>query len=176
MSDVGDPLLRSGAGGSFLDDAVDLDRVETSDELGRLYVIHRDRLAALAAAITLDRLMAEEVVQDAFAGLHQHFGSVSNPVGYLQRAVVHRSISVIRRRRVAARYPVPVASVTVSPEIDDTWRAVAALPARERAAIVLRYWQGMSENEIAAMLGWPNGTVKSTLHRALKRLKGELNR
>ena len=69
----------------------------------------------------------------------------------------------------------PVASVTVSPEVDDTWQAVAALPARERAVVVLRYWQDMSENEIASTLGWPNGTVKSTLHRALNRLKRELN-
>lgn len=175
MSGVGDPLLRSSAAASLLSDTLGVERVAVTAELERLYLTHRGRLAALAAAITLDRSLADEVVQDAFLGLQRHFAAVSNPVGYLQRTVVHRSISVIRRRQVAARYPVPVASVTVSPEIDDTWQAVAALPARERAVVVLRYWQDMSENEIASTLGWPNGTVKSTLHRALNRLKRELN-
>jgi RNA polymerase sigma factor (sigma-70 family) len=162
MSNVGDPLLRS--------------RASSADELERLYVTERRRLVALAAAITLDRSLADEVVHDAFAGLQRHFATVTNPAGYLQRAVVHRSISVIRRRRTAARFPLPVARVTISPEIDDTWKAVTELPPRERAVVVLRYWQDMSENEIATTLGWPNGTVKSTLHRALRRLKGELQR
>ncbi len=63
---------------------------------------------------------------------------------------------------------------TVNPEIDETWGAVAELPPRERAVIVLRYWLDLSEADIAASLGWPNGTVKSTLHRALRRLREEL--
>ena len=55
-----------------------------------VYREHRRRLANLAAAITLDRTLAEEVVHDAFVGLHQRFDTIENPVGYLQRAVVHR--------------------------------------------------------------------------------------
>jgi RNA polymerase sigma factor (sigma-70 family) len=48
------------------------------------------------------------------------------------------------------------------------------LPARERAVVVLRFWLDWSEADIAASLGWPVGTVKSTLHRALKHLKKEI--
>jgi RNA polymerase sigma factor (sigma-70 family) len=52
---------------------------------------------------------------------------------------------------------------------------VTKLPVRERAVVVLRYWQDLSEADIANALGWPRGTVKSTLHRALNRLKKELD-
>jgi DNA-directed RNA polymerase specialized sigma24 family protein len=143
-------------------------------DVDRIYRMHRTRLIHLAGAITLDRALAEEVMQDAFVGLQRRLDHIDDPVGYLQRSVVNLSLSLLRRRRVVSRSPMPVALVAVNPEIDDTWAAVATLPPRERAVVVLRYWQDMSEAEITASLGWPNGTVKSTLHRALKRLRKEL--
>jgi DNA-directed RNA polymerase specialized sigma24 family protein len=123
-----------------------------------LYRTHRARLTRLATAITLDRSLAEEVVQDAFAGLNRHGQHVSNPEGY-------------RRRSVAARHPLAPAPVTNIPELDETWNVVKQLPPRQRAVIVLRYWNDLSEEEIAQTLGWPKGTVKSTLHRALELLR-----
>jgi RNA polymerase sigma factor (sigma-70 family) len=115
-------------------------------------------------------------VQDAFLGLLRHQGQVDNPMGYLHRSVVLRSISVLRRRKTAARYPAPLAAVTTTPEIDETWTAVTRLLPRERAVVVLRYWHDMSEADIARTLGWPRGTVKSTLSRALKRLRKDIER
>jgi RNA polymerase sigma factor (sigma-70 family) len=177
---VGDPLLRpfepahhqpGNAVDPTTDEVEPVNHRGNATTLESLYVEHRRRLTHLAAAITLDRGLAEEVVQDVFVGLQQRMEHVHNPAGYLQQSVVQRSISVLRRRRVAARHPMPVAQVSVSPDIDETWGAVTGLPARERAAVVLRYWLDMSESDIAAALGWPNGTVKSTLHRALKRLE-----
>ena len=169
MTDVGDPLLRRAAlniaAASDTGDVLDLDA---------LYRAHRGRLVRLAAAITLDHSIAEEVVQDAFASLQRRRSDIESPVAYLQRSVVNQSISVIRRRHTASRHPVPVAPVAVNPEIDETWGAVTALPARERAVVVLRYWLDLSESDIAASLRWPPGTVKSTLHRALKRLRKDL--
>jgi RNA polymerase sigma factor (sigma-70 family) len=164
---VGDPLMRRAAR-----PAVSNDGVAVVEEL---FVIHRMRLLQLAAAITLNRALAEEVVQDAFMGLQRNLASIDNPAGYLHRSVVHRSISVLRRRHVASRAPSPVATIVISPEVDETWAMVARLPPRERAVVVLRFWEDLSEASIAATLGWPNGTVKSTLHRALKRLGEELN-
>ena len=64
--------------------------------------------------------------------------------------------------------------MTDIPEIDETWQAVARLPVRQRAVVTLRFWEDLPEMEIAAALSWPAGTVKSTLHRALKRLKEDL--
>ena len=139
-----------------------------------LYREHRRQLLNLAAAITLDRSVAEEVVHDAFAGLQRRATSIDEPVRYLHRSVVNQAISVIRRRRMAAAIALPVARAIVDPEIDETWRAVCRLPVRERSVVVLRYWLDWSEADIATSLGWPAGTVKSTLHRALKRLEKEL--
>lgn len=136
-----------------------------------LYRTHRVRLTRLASAITLDRSLAEEVVQDAFAGLNRRVERVSNPEGYLQRSVVNLSIKLLRRRSVAARHPLNPAPVTNIPELDETWSVVEKLPPRQRAVIILRYWNDLSEEEIARTLGWPKGTVKSTLHRALDHLK-----
>ncbi len=146
-------------------------------DVGALYAEHADRLRQLAAAITLDRWLAEEVVNDAFAGLYAALADevVSSPEAYLQRAVVNRSVSVLRRRGTVKRHPDPVARPVIDPEIDETWDVVAALPPVERAAVVLRYWLDLSERDIADRLECPRGTVKSTLHRALGRLREELS-
>jgi len=163
---LGDPLLMRRAYPSA--------SAHGSVDVELLFMEQRRQLVNLATAITLDRSVAEEVVQEAFAGLQHRASDVSDPVGYLHRSVVNHAISVIRRRRTVARYVVPVAPVAVNPEIDETWSAVTRLPARERAVVVLRFWLDWSEADIAASLGWPVGTVKSTLHRALKHLKKEL--
>lgn len=168
MTELGDPLIHRAAV------ARPVSPVARPVDLDALYRSHRQQFLRLATAITLDRSIAEEVVQDAFASLQRRRGGIDNPVAYLQRSVVNHSISVIRRRSTAARYPLPRPGVTVNPEIDETWAAVSALPPRERAVVVLRYWLDLSEADIASCLSWPAGTVKSTLHRALKRLRKEL--
>ncbi len=143
-------------------------------DVNGLFVEHRARLLGLAAAITLDRSVSEEIVQDAFAGLQRHRGRVDNAVGYLQRSVVNLSVNVVRRRQVAGRHPAARPLPASTPEIDETWMSVLRLPARERAVVVLRFWQDMTIDAIAETLGWPAGSVKSTLHRALSHLKEDL--
>lgn len=95
---LGDPLLmRRATPSAPAHDSVDVEL---------LFMGQRRRLVNLAAAITLDRSIAEEVVQDAFTGLQHRASDVSDPVGYLHRSVVKQTISVIRRRRTVARYVV----------------------------------------------------------------------
>ncbi len=163
-----DPLLRAAALRAKVDVAsIDFD-------VTSLYREHRRRLLGLATAITLDAGVAEEVVHEAFIGLQRHAATVENPVGYLQRSVVNLSVNLIRRRRVAARHPVAPPPPASSPEVDETWAAVVRLPPKQRAVVALRFWQDMTIEAIADTLGWPTGSVKSTLHRALKRLEEEL--
>lgn len=160
-SGVVDPILRRVA-------ALPLPDVEA------LYAAHRRRLTRLATAVTLDHFLAEEVVQDAFLGLHRHQTSVQNAEAYLQRSVVHGGLKAARRRARAATEVSQFSPVTHIPEVDETWRAVAGLPPRQRAVVVLKFWEDLSEADMARLLGWRRGTVKSTLHRALGRLREEL--
>ena len=150
------------------------ERARLVDEVAALFGEHSVRLTRLAAAVTFDRSLAEEVVQEAFLGLQRRIGVVDNPVGYLQRSVVNLAVNVLRRRKVATGYLPPVAGIASTPEIDEAWSAVVRLPPRQRAVVALRYWQDMSEAEIAEVLEWPRGTVKSTLHRALRSLREEI--
>jgi len=166
---IGDPILGHHSRVASADD-------ENSLDLDRIFREHRVRLTRLATAITLDRDRAEDVVQDAFSGLHRNADRVSNPGGYLQRSVVNLSIKVQRRRRTASLYRPDPAPVSGIPEIDETWDAVRRLPPRQRAVVALRYWEDLSEAQIATTLDWPAGTVKSTLHRALAHLKKEIAR
>ncbi len=161
-----DPLLRIDGNGD----------VESSFDIGELFRDNRRRLVNLAFAITLDAGIAEEIVQDAFVGLQRKRGRVENPLGYLQRSVVNLGVTVIRRRRVISRQPAAVAAPppASSPEIEEMWSRVQRLPPRQRAVVVLRYWDDLTIAEIAHVLRHPAGSVKSTLHRALKTLKEEL--
>lgn len=145
-------------------------------DVGDLFRSHRQRLVNLAFAITLDASTAEEIVQDAFIGLHRGVSSVDNPVGYLQRSVVNSSVSVLRRRRLVQRRPLPrpIPVAASSPEIDEMWERVITLPAKQRAVVFLRFWEDLSLIEIAHVLGRPLGSVKSTLHRALTSLREDL--
>lgn len=144
-------------------------------DVAALYRAHAPRLVWLATAITFDRDRAQEVVQDAFAGLQQRAGSVVDAELYLHRSVVNLSLKVLRRRTLRDRYRPDPPLVTHQPEVDETWNAIACLPPRQRVVVALRFWEDLSEAETARLLGWPVGTVKATLHRALHRLRRELH-
>jgi RNA polymerase sigma-70 factor (ECF subfamily) len=87
---------------------------------------------------------------------------------------VNLAITSLRRRRVAADHIAVAFPPASTPEVDETRSAIVRLPPRQRAVVVLRFWHDMTVDAIAETLGWPAGSVKSTLHRAMKRLKEEL--
>lgn len=130
-------------------------------------------LVRLATVLVDTPEQAEEVVQDAFAGLYLKYRVVGNPLAYVRASVLNGSRKVLRRRRLVRRQPLPVeenGALTYNHVID----AVRRLPARQRDAIVLRYELQLSDAEIAEALRMPLGTVKSTIHRALTRLRQEI--
>ncbi|MBN9113368.1 MAG: SigE family RNA polymerase sigma factor [Pseudonocardia sp.] len=146
--------------------------------LADLYNDHRLRLVRLAVLLVDDPTTAEDVVQEAFTGLHRNWGGLRDEaaaVAYLRTAVVNGSRSVLRRRRTARDY-VPPHSVNarsaeslamLSAEHQAVVDALATLPPRQREVLVLRYYGGMSEAEIAEATGISRGTVKSTASRGL---------
>jgi RNA polymerase sigma-70 factor (sigma-E family) len=147
--------------------------------LADLYREHRMRLVRLAILLVDDPSTAEDVVQEAFAGLHRHWSSLRDEaaaVAYLRTAVVNGARSVLRRRRTAREYVPPhqvnarsaESLVMLSAEHQAVVDALSTLPPRQREVLVLRYYGGLSESEIAASTGISRGTVKSTASRALE--------
>ncbi|MCU1365312.1 MAG: polymerase, sigma-24 subunit, subfamily [Ilumatobacteraceae bacterium] len=134
------------------------------------------RALRLAHLVTGSVAVGQEVAQDAFVAVHTRWATIDNPDAYLRTAVVNLSRSVqrrqIRERRHASTIVEPVQTL---PQYDETWQRVVRLPVDQRAVVVLRYYEDMSLNEIAAELNRPLGTVKSTLHRALAHLKETLH-
>jgi RNA polymerase sigma-70 factor (sigma-E family) len=153
--------------------------------LADLYAAHRLELVRLAVLLVDDQMTAEDAVQDAFAGLYGRESSLRDPdkaLGYLRRSVVNNSRSALRRRRTARGYVPPAEGWSASAEdvavvADEHRRVLAALhglSTRQREVLVLRYWGGLSEAEIASTLGVSKGTVKSTASRAIDALGDKL--
>jgi RNA polymerase sigma factor (sigma-70 family) len=138
----------------------------------RLFRARRDASVRLAVLLVGDMATAEEIVQDAFLEVARRWARLDNPAGYLRTAVVnrcrdhHRHLAVIRRR------PIPPPPMHVAePEHDELWAVLARLPARRRAAVVLRYYEDLPVNEIARLLDCRPSTVSSLLHRGLADLR-----
>jgi RNA polymerase sigma-70 factor (sigma-E family) len=139
-------------------------------EFGEFYSQHYVALVRLAALLSGSADSAPDLVQDCFVGLHRHWTTVREPLPYVRRSVVHACASHHRRIARARRVPAPVmaSSDLGADELDD---AIAKLPARQRAAVVLRYYGDLSDAEIARALRCRPATVRSLVHRALAELR-----
>jgi RNA polymerase sigma-70 factor (sigma-E family) len=136
-----------------------------------LYVTEYQPMLRIAFLLVDSADLAEEVVHDAFARVGERWAKLANPGGYLRTCVVNRCRDVQRRRRTERRTPLPPPDHSTELGADELADALAALPIKRRAAIVLRYYDGLSEARIAEVLGVKPGTVKSLLSRGLAELR-----
>jgi RNA polymerase sigma-70 factor (sigma-E family) len=141
---------------------------------GRLYEARFAEMVRLAFLMTGSLETAEDLVQDSFVRLHRKWSSVRTPDAYLRTAVVNACRSHHRRRARERSRRVESEGVAVlgADELSDL---LLTLPHRQRAAIVLRYYHDLPDREIAEVLNCRVGTVASSIHRALARLRMELN-
>ena len=151
------------------------DRPNADALVADLYRTSRAGLVRTAAAIVGSGAVAEELVNDAFIRLRGRLDDVDAPGPYVRRIVVNLALRHLRRRRLERSVLVHPPASTWPAEIDETWSAICRLPPRQRAVLALRFYEDMSEPAIAAALGCPVGTVKSTLNRGLDRLRKELS-
>jgi RNA polymerase sigma-70 factor (sigma-E family) len=156
--------------------------MEQTVDITDLYAAHRLALVRLAVLLVDDFAAAEDVVQDAFAALARRPGAVEDPskaLAYLRVSVLNAARSALRRRRTARAYtpphdtgpPTPEDVSVLAEEHREVITALHRLAPRQREVLVLRYWQDLSEAEIARTLGISQGTVKSTASRALVALE-----
>lgn len=137
-----------------------------------LFESHYDPMCRLAFVILGDAWLAEEIVMEAMLKTFSGWGRLREPDRadvYLRRAVINLCRSRIRRAILERKAP-PVTERTHPQsdlhERDEILTAVRALPERQRACVVLRYYEDLSESQIAEILDCSTGTVKSQLHKA----------
>ena len=151
------------------------------DEAGFRAFVEANGAALLHAArlLTGDHHRGEDLVQTVLTKVYLKWDRIDAPLAYARRALVTAHIDSTRRRWWGER-PTEVLpdrpgadGTGTSDERDELRRMLRELSPRERAVVVLRYYCDQSEQETAAALGMPVGTVKSTCARALTRLRVE---
>jgi RNA polymerase sigma factor (sigma-70 family) len=134
-------------------------------------------MVRLAVALIGSEPVAEDLVHDVFVRLHARWRSIEQPDAYLRVAVVNACRSAARRRQSEHRALAAQADDVVSlMAADEMFDALGALPYRQRVALVLHYYEGLTQAEIADVLGCREGTVASLTHRGLAQLRRVIER
>jgi RNA polymerase sigma-70 factor (sigma-E family) len=146
------------------------------------YVVARgDALLRFAYVLSGDRYLAEDLVQEVLARVHgrwHRMAHVEQPDAYLRTAVVRQFLSW-RRRRASGETPTDpmperasaVDTATRQATQDEMWRLLATLPRKQRAVLVLRFYEDLPDPEIAEVLGCRPATVRAHASRGLARLR-----
>ena len=142
-------------------------------------------LARLAFLLTGDRQLGEDLLQTALSKVLPHWHRViaqGDPTSYVRTVMVRTAIGWRRRRwngeTPANNLPEPTAASDFSNALDTRERlraALTTLPARQRAVVVLRFYEDRTEVEVARLLGCSTGTVKSQSSKALAKLRARLD-
>ena len=139
-----------------------------------LYRATQPAMVRLAVLLVGSPETAADLVQDCYVRLHPRWGRVDDPVAYLRRSVVnachshHRRLRRLRRLDLRPSEPAELGAR----ELAD---ALASLPHRQHAALVLRFHEGLPDAQIADVLGCRPATVASLVHRGLARLREEID-
>lgn len=151
----------------------------TSESFAEFVAQRSQRLLRTAYLLTRDWAYAEDLLQTALVRAWSAWGRIeADPEPYVRRVLVNSYFSWWRRRWRHAEQA--VAQLPDHPATDETaladerhrvWLAIGRLPRRQRAVLVLRYFEDMTEAQVAAVLGISVGTVKSQANRALAKLR-----
>lgn len=145
-------------------------------DFSRWYADERDRVVRSLLVIGADPESARDAVAEAFSRAYERWGRVAtmvSPTGWVYRVALNEIRRRERRRRMESRLlrrrsaPSPTTPAEVDPHL---WAAVAALPAREREVVVLRYVADLRERDVAAVLGISEGAASAALVTARRRL------
>jgi RNA polymerase sigma-70 factor (ECF subfamily) len=156
---------------------------QDAEAFRELFERHKSRVYSLAQRITGSDEDALDLLQDVFVSIFRQaktFRFNSKVLTWITSITVHASINASRRAK--SRRSVPLAEDTLAPAPEDAFRgerlakALAPLDPLVRSALLLRYGENMSYDEIADVLGIPVGTVKSRLNRAHEAIREQLKK
>ncbi|GAA5058736.1 SigE family RNA polymerase sigma factor [Streptomyces similanensis] len=171
----------SAHGGNAYGEATEERRTRSEAEFTAYVQERRASLYATAYHLTGDRFEAEDLLQSALFSTYRAWDRISDKAavgGYLRRTMTNLHISAWRRRKLNEY---PTEELPETPGDTDAmrgtelravlWQALARLPELQRTMLVLRYYEGRTDPEIADILGISVGTVKSSIWRSLRRLR-----
>jgi RNA polymerase sigma-70 factor (sigma-E family) len=145
-----------------------------------LYAAHAQRAGRLAYFLVGDRELAQDIVQEAFLKVFARWGNLRDPRSfgaYLNRTIVNLTNKSHRRRGIERRYlETQPGSEAVAPQrdyetADELWRQLQLLPKRQRTAVVLRYYEDLTDHQAAEAMGCSETAVASLVQRALSTLR-----
>jgi RNA polymerase sigma-70 factor (sigma-E family) len=153
--------------------------------LGALYLRHGPSGLRLAYLLTGDKQLAEDLVQEAFVRMAGRLAHLREPEAfnaYLRRTIVNLTGMHMRRKRVERAYLRREQSLALPEELDGPdfevreyiWRALLRLPPRQRAALVLHYYEDLSERDAAEVLGCRPSTYRSLVSRGMSALRAQI--
>ncbi|WP_432950243.1 RNA polymerase sigma factor [Kribbella sp. CA-253562] len=177
-----------GKGGRISDEAAIVHRVRGGDSAAYAELVNRHAQVAQRMAVLLGAgADADDVVQESFVKAYRALGSFRTDSAFrpwLLRIVANETRNLLRskhrraRREELATLPEevldPATAVLSSERRRELLDALKALPEQYRLVVTCRYLLELDEQETATVLGWPRGTVKSRLHRALQKLRTQL--
>jgi RNA polymerase sigma-70 factor (sigma-E family) len=151
------------------------------DRLRVAFESHYEALVRLCTGLCLRQDLAEDIVQEAFVRIAPRLHRVADEAigAYLRTSVVNLWKNRLRRLAVERRHASARREESLNPgpivdQRDLIWGLLRELPDRQRACVVLRFYEDLSEREVARTLGCSIGTVKSQTNRALRTLEREL--
>lgn len=151
------------------------DRTSNEQDFRRLYEAEFGPQVRRAAIVVNSVDIAHDVVQAAFASVWQRWDALDQPGAYLNRCVSNGCADHFRRRTRMARLVTKLRTPQDEiPEPDPLFDVLNRLPFNQRSVIVLRFYAGLSDAEIAAAMNCPTGSVGPWISRALRRLRKEL--
>ena len=140
------------------------------------YEEHFGHAVRLARLIVGRADVAEELAQDVFVRLSRRWDLIEVPAAYLRRSVVNAATRHLEQRSRERAYVQGQRLADVpGPEVAETLEALERLSPRRRTAIVLRFYEDLSDQEIAQILGCRPVSVRSLIHRALRQLEKDLS-
>lgn len=156
------------------------DAALTEEPLRTAFERHYSSLINLCLLVTGHRQTAEDITQEAFVRVARRLSTIDRDAWgpYLRRTALNIWKNQIRRMAADVRLQVRLRSNLSDHLPDDAhlevWDVVRQLPFRQRACVVLRFYVGLSEHEVAEALGCSDGTVKTHTSRAMAKLRGAL--
>ncbi|MEX2555687.1 MAG: SigE family RNA polymerase sigma factor [Actinomycetota bacterium] len=166
--------------GTLGERAIAVFRPSTSrlDRLGEWFAAEYESLLRFAYFLTGERAAAEDLVQDTFVRLYGADRRIEEAgfTAYARRTMVNLRRSMFRRRAPERRaLATQLEPSHADPEpTDHVWRAILKLPRQQRACVALRFYEDLTEQEIADTLGVTIGTIKKQMHRAMNSLRQAL--